>query len=73
MADKKNVVVTYVVSFGQQSNSLVNEDVQKAIDDGYRVIDVISTPGSAGGGSNPMVAVTVVLDNTADARYNWKR
>ena len=70
MSEQKNKVVTYVVALGMEEQSHVDAKVEKALQEGYRVIDVISTSGGAGQGSNSLVAVTVVMDKTADARYN---
>ena len=73
MSERKNKVVTYIVALGMNEHSYVDAEVEKALEDGYRVIDVISTPsGSAGQAANSLVAITVVMDKTADARYNWK-
>ena len=74
MADKsKDLVITYVVIINGGTPG--SDKVQKALDDGYRVLDIIATPVAVGGSSaSPgFCAVTVLLTTDAkSSNYNLR-
>lgn len=73
MADKAtDLVISYAVRYdGTVKDSYA--PLQKALDDGYRVIDVFTNAASSGGASNSpgTVVVTVLLTSGKDSAY-WR-
>jgi hypothetical protein len=68
MAEKaKDLVTSYSVITG--GKLIGHEELQKALEDGYRVVDVIPTPAATAGTSSGAVVVTVVLSNGNGAVY----
>lgn len=73
-AEQEDLVATYHVDV----NGVVHESyapVKKALESGYRVIDVIQTPTSPGGSSSfsGLIAVTVVMTKSNNNAYASRR
>ena len=75
MADKaKDLVISYAVQYGKIDETAYPQ-LQQALDNGYRVVDVIATPqtvGGGGGGYGPVI-VTVLLSAAGTLSEYWRK
>jgi hypothetical protein len=68
-----DLVVSYVVT--PNGNVLNYDALTTALENGYRVIDVITNSMSVGGGGNSIgdVVVTVILNTLQDSASEYRR